>query len=246
MSAPSPPVDYDRPLLAQVAALGDRYDAWVHRSIKPGRSLRIFQSDLLEAMTHVPWWLVLVVWVPVVVALEVVPVLAARVPAGAALLWALLGAFLWTLLEYLLHRFVFHWKPRSAFGRQVHFLAHGIHHLDPWDGTRLVFPPVAGALVASAIFLALWAALPLGPAMATMGGLLVGYLAYDMTHYYTHHAKPRGRWGRFVKRYHLAHHHKHWERMFGVSQPLWDLVFRTGEPRAQKPGLDARPGRSGL
>ena len=150
----------------------------------------------------------------------------------AAPLWALLGVFLWTLLEYVLHRFVFHFKPRSGLGRRVHFLAHGIHHLDPWDKTRLVFPPLLGVAVAVPIFLSIWAFLPLGPAMATMGGLLVGYLGYDMTHYYTHHAKPRSRWGRFVKRYHLAHHHKHWERMFGVSQPLWDVVFRTGEPRS--------------
>ena len=67
--------------------------------------------------------------------------------------------------------------------------------------------------------------------MASMAGLLAGYVTYDMTHYYTHHAKPKSRWGKFLKAYHLAHHHKHWMAMYGVSQPLWDIVFRTGRPK---------------
>jgi dihydroceramide fatty acyl 2-hydroxylase len=228
--------DLAAPLLPQVAALGADYDAWVHRSVRPQRtadgrpgSLRIFRSDRLEAMSHIPWWLVLVVWVPVIVGLFVAAsALGLDAPDLAG--WAVAGLAFWTLVEYALHRFVFHWRPRTALGRRVHFLAHGIHHLDPWDPTRLVFPPVAGVIVASMIFSLIWLVLPLAAALATMAGLLCGYLVYDMTHYYTHHGRPRGRWGKFLKQYHLAHHHKHHERMFGVSQPLWDMVFRTGRP----------------
>jgi sterol desaturase/sphingolipid hydroxylase (fatty acid hydroxylase superfamily) len=71
--------------------------------------------------------------------------------------------------------------------------------------------------------------------MATMAGLLTGYIAYDMTHYYTHHGKPRSRVGKYLKRYHLAHHHKEPDRLFGVSNPLWDVVFRTGMPKSGVP-----------
>jgi 4-hydroxysphinganine ceramide fatty acyl 2-hydroxylase len=63
-----------------------------------------------------------------------------------------------------------------------------------------------------------------------MAGLLTGYIVYDMTHYYTHHARPKTRWGKWLKAWHLAHHHKYWTRMYGVSSPIWDLVFRTGRP----------------
>ena len=150
---------------------------------------------------------------------------------AAALGWCLVGLFLWGPTEYALHRFAFHYRPRSSRGRRLHFLAHGIHHLDPADPTRLVMPPVVALLIALPIFALLRLALPAPAALATLGGMILGYVGYDLTHYYTHHARPRSRWGKFVKRYHLAHHHKHWERMFGVSQPLWDLVFRTGEPR---------------
>jgi hypothetical protein len=50
-----------------------------------------------------------------------------------------------------------------------------------------------------------------------------------MIHYYTHHGRPRSRWGKYLRAYHLSHHHRHQHRLFGVSQPLWDLIFRTGE-----------------
>jgi len=71
--------------------------------------------------------------------------------------------------------------------------------------------------------------LPLDQSLTAMAGLIAGYLAYDMSHYYSHHVKPRHRWGKFLRRYHLAHHHKEPHRLFGVSQPFWDIVFRTGE-----------------
>jgi sterol desaturase/sphingolipid hydroxylase (fatty acid hydroxylase superfamily) len=242
-----------RPLLAQVGALGDAYDAWVHDSIGPREaaqgnaklveagdavatrwpgSLRIFENRLLESLSHIHWWQVLVVWIPIITALFVASVVATGVPLGAAFGWTALGLALWTLVEYLLHRFLFHYRPRSALGRKIHFLAHGIHHLDPWDATRLVFPPLGALFIASFLFLGFWAALPLGPALAAMAGLLAGYVTYDMTHYYTHHVRPKSRWGKMVKAWHLAHHHKYWTRLYGVSSPLWDIVFRTGRPKA--------------
>lgn len=226
----APSVALDQALVPQVRSMGSGYDAWVHRSIKPQGSLRIFRSDHLERFTHVAWWLVLAVWVPVVVVLWGLALTWQRLPAATTALLALAGVLGWTLLEYVLHRFVFHWRPQGPLGRQFHFLIHGIHHLDPWDATRLVFPPLAGFLVAAPLFGLLWLALPPGPALAVMGGLLSGYMLYDMTHYHVHHRTCRTRWGKFLKKYHLAHHHKHPYAMYGVSSPLWDLVFRTGRP----------------
>jgi len=255
-TAPEGLVDLSKPILGQVGSMGTAYDAWVHAAISPraaqaandraahnpaadvrqqpkwSKSLRIFRSGLLELMSHIPWWLVLVVWVPIVVALFVGSIAGFGLAPAHAAMWGGIGIFFWTLTEYVLHRFAFHYKPRSAFGRKFHFLAHGIHHLDPWDGTRLVFPPVAGLAIAACLYGVWRVFVPTPEAMAGMGGLLIGYLAYDLTHYYTHHAKPRSRWGKYLKAYHLAHHHKHWERMFGVSQPLWDIILRTGRPKS--------------
>lgn len=246
-----PRVDLSAPLLEQVGALGDAYDAWVHDSVGPNTaahvmkphveagdgiatrwptSLRIFHGHWLERQSHISWKLIPAIWGPIVIGLFVASTVWLGLGWLAATLWFLLGVFAWTLIEYVLHRFVFHWKPRTALGRKVHFLAHGIHHLDPWDGTRLVFPPLAGLGIAALIYLPLGLLLPATVAMAVMSGILLGYIVYDMSHYYTHHARPRARWGKYLKAWHLAHHHKWWERMYGVSSPLWDLVFRTGKP----------------
>ncbi|MBE0564764.1 MAG: sterol desaturase family protein [Krumholzibacteria bacterium] len=238
-------IDLHQPLLPQVAALGDRYVAWVHEPVRkttlrqlrdrdPGRwpgTVRIFAADRLEALTHISWRLVLAVWVPVVVALLVV----ARAVLGLG--WLALagtwcgGLLLWTLVEYLLHRFFFHAVPRGPLAIKVHFLAHGVHHYDPFDGTRLVFPPPAGLAIAAVLYLLCELLLPTGPALALMAGLLTGYLLYDLSHYVSHHGKIRDPWFRFLHRYHAAHHHRDPDARFGVSNPLWDLVFRTGSPR---------------
>jgi sterol desaturase/sphingolipid hydroxylase (fatty acid hydroxylase superfamily) len=243
-------VDLRLPLVHQVAALADAYDAWVHESIGPQRarqvnlhvggspadvqfahrwpeSLRVFRTGWLEPMSHIPWWLILVVWVPIVLGLAVVAVTVMGMGPGTLALHVLGGLLAWTLTEYVLHRFVFHYKPTSGLGRQLHFLLHGIHHLDPWDRTRLVFPPVLGLLIIGAMFASTALVLPLATVVAGFAGFVAGYIAYDMTHYYTHHGRPTSRWGKFLKAWHLAHHHRAWNAMYGVSSPLWDYVLGT-------------------
>jgi sterol desaturase/sphingolipid hydroxylase (fatty acid hydroxylase superfamily) len=250
-TATTPSADLTRPLLVQVTAMGEAYDAWVHDSVSPNaaakineplaaagdpfarrwpRSLRIFRSPFLELQSHLNWWVIPIVWIPIIVALFVAARAGAGLPADTAWVWAVIGLGLWTLAEYALHRFVFHYRPKSGLGRALHFLGHGVHHLDPWDPTRLVMPIVPGLVIASVLFLLHWLVLPLGPSLASMAGLLVGYVVYDLTHYYTHHARPRTRWGKYLKAWHLAHHHKYPRRLYGVSSPLWDFVFRTGKP----------------
>ena len=58
-------------------------------------------------------------------------------------------------------------------------------------------------------------------------GFVVGYRCYDGTHDAVHHFKQTSRIGRFVKRHHMLHHHADHDGGFGVSSPLWDVVFRT-------------------
>ena len=62
-------------------------------------------------------------------------------------------------------------------------------------------------------------------------GFIIGYLGYDMVHYYTHHAKPTTRLGQTLRRLHLLHHFRDPTRAFGVSAPYWDYVFGTQQVR---------------
>ena len=58
-------------------------------------------------------------------------------------------------------------------------------------------------------------------------GFILGYLCYDMIHYATHHFPMRSRAMKYLKRYHMMHHFKTPSARFGVSSPVWDVVFRT-------------------
>jgi sterol desaturase/sphingolipid hydroxylase (fatty acid hydroxylase superfamily) len=197
---------------------------------KNPESIRLFQSDFLEFFTHISPVAIIVVWVPVTVILLY---LAARVTALATILAAFfIGLFLWTLGEYTLHRFLFHYNARSEKAKRIFFLFHGVHHAQPQDKTRLVMPfPVSIplALVFYGLFYLILGVLLKAPQWVNplTAGFMVGYLAYDLTHYATHHFPMRSGYAKYLKRYHMAHHYKDPNTRYGVSSPLWDFVFRT-------------------
>jgi sterol desaturase/sphingolipid hydroxylase (fatty acid hydroxylase superfamily) len=238
-------VDYTRPVLPQLDQLGDRYWEWSHEHLTPAfrkrlaaaqpdtrwpGSFPIFASRWLDAQTHIRWQHVLLLWGTVVLVLGFLGLRQTTGTTAPVAAW-FGGLVLWTFVEYALHRFLFHRRPSTPAMRRFHFLAHGIHHKDPWDPTRLVFPLLGGAMIASGLQGLLLLVMPAGPALLAMSGLLVGYLAYDLGHYAWHHGRSEARWFRYLKRYHLAHHFRDQDSRYGVSQPLWDLVFRSGDPR---------------
>lgn len=205
--------------------------------------VRLFRSDLLEFFTHIHPAVILAIWLPVIGFFLVRAVL--NLPAGPT--WQVLtiplgflaGLFLWTLAEYTLHRFVFHFLPHNAWQERLSFLFHGVHHAQPQIKSRLVMPPAVSIPLALLFFglfyLVLVVALGLDAWLAPIfAGFIGGYVAYDMLHYATHHwAMRRGYW-KFLKRHHMQHHYKTPDQRFGVSSPLWDLVFGTqpgGTPR---------------
>jgi len=189
-------------------------------------SARLFNSDFLELFTHVHFSVPLFVYLPVVTYMLW---LAVHAGLGALTIVGifLFGLVIWTLTEYLLHRFVFHYQPTTDIGKRLHFLMHGVHHDYPNDSMRLVMPPVVSiplALLFYGLFLML-----LGEVLVTpfFAGFIVGYLFYDMLHYATHHAPMKGRMGLLLKHHHMRHHYQSNDLGYGVSSPIWDVVFRT-------------------
>ncbi len=193
--------------------------------------IRLFRSNLLEFFTHVHPVVVAAVWLPVAAYLFVSAV--ARQTSWVALAAGLpAGLFLWTLAEYGLHRFVFHFPPRRRWQERALYLLHGIHHLQPQVKTRLVMPPPVSiplAVVFYGLFYLVLAVLLRAPHWLppVFAGFILGYVLYDMTHYATHHLSMRRGYFKFLKRYHLQHHFKSPTARFGVTSPLWDRVFRT-------------------
>ena len=148
-----------------------------------------------------------------------------------------MGVFTFSLLEYVLHRFVFHsekWLPNSRIVRYLHYTLHGIHHMLPNDPDRLVYPPILFAITYALLEICVFQ--PLKPENDAIGiffkmGVLSGYLMYDCTHYALHHVdgkKYKGSYFHRLQRYHNQHHFGGEEAGFGVSSKFWDIIFRTG------------------
>jgi sterol desaturase/sphingolipid hydroxylase (fatty acid hydroxylase superfamily) len=133
-----------------------------------------------------------------------------------------MGIVLWTLLEYLLHRFVFH-RFRGIVGS-----FHHEHHGAPRDAKYLfVRPPYSIGI--SALFVALiwWMTGDIAQTLKLMAGIWLGYLYYESVHYRVHFSPADGGWIGRQRRAHFRHHFHNSRKCFGVTTPLWDYVFRT-------------------
>jgi sterol desaturase/sphingolipid hydroxylase (fatty acid hydroxylase superfamily) len=161
--------------------------------------IRLFKSDFLEFFTHITPQAVVIIWTPIIlIALYQAFGMVPSEMSGAYLPFAfVLGLFLWTVLEYTLHRFLFHMPPRTPTMEKISFLFHGVHHVQPQLKTRLVMPPVVSLPLAVIFGLIYWAVLSLlGISYwfwAVFAGTITGYLLYDLMHYATHHWPLR--WG---------------------------------------------------
>jgi sterol desaturase/sphingolipid hydroxylase (fatty acid hydroxylase superfamily) len=188
---------------------------------------RMFQADIVERFSRIHPATPFLAWVPVIGVLLARSALRHDIAWWAALLLFALGVLAWTLAEYVLHRWVFHWIEDTPRGKRIHFLLHGVHHDFPSDRDRLVMP-LGFSVPLGIIFYALYMLL-LGPRVGEpyFAGFIAGYLMYDGSHYAIHHFRMQSWLGRLVKKHHMLHHHADHDGGFGVSSPLWDHVFRT-------------------
>lgn len=100
------------------------------------------------------------------------------------------GAVCWSLIEYLMHRVIFH-------GIEPFQRMHGEHHRRP---QALIATPTA--LSAAFIMLLVWLpATLLSGAWLGLGatlGMTADYFAYGLIHHAMHHWRPRGAWMRCI------------------------------------------------
>lgn len=134
-----------------------------------------------------------------------------------------LGVFAWTLLEYAMHRFLFHLRAQGEGAKIFAFVLHGHHHVTPEETDRLAATPVQlGSL--ALLVAGLWQ-LALGPSwMIAMAGTMSGYVAYEAVHHLAHHGPPPA-FLRAIVRHHLRHHYERADGNWGISSPLWDVIF---------------------
>ncbi len=147
----------------------------------------------------------------------------ANLPSVTLLPALLVGAFAWTLVEYVLHRVVFHEFSHAALGAREHRR----HHAEP-DYFAPAWQKALAGLVATGLMLP-GASLAAGPAIgaAFTSGFIAMYLAYEVLHRRCHTHPPRGAYGRWRRRNHFAHHFADPRRGHGVTTPIWDHLFGT-------------------
>ena len=154
---------------------------------------------------------------------------------GGVLLLLVSGLLSWGLIEYALHRFVFHYDARSEAGRRLVYAAHLSHHEDPGATDHLFTSLRMSAPIAAGYWLLAWGATGSWRAASFLFvGLVAGYFYYEWLHFRAHHGRPRLRPFRYLKKYHLLHHHRTPGLRFGVTSPLFDLAFGTFRPAGRR------------
>jgi sterol desaturase/sphingolipid hydroxylase (fatty acid hydroxylase superfamily) len=138
----------------------------------------------------------------------------------------LCGILIFTLVEYLIHRFVFHFNAETAKEKEIKYKIHGVHHHYPKDRDRLVMPPLL-SIVLALIFFIFFRLLFNENGLLLFGGFSCGYSLYLIIHYCVHRYRQPKNFMSFLWKHHSLHHYRSDESAFAVSNPFWDYLFGT-------------------
>ncbi|WP_066435401.1 sterol desaturase family protein [Chryseobacterium sp. CCH4-E10] len=190
-------------------------------------STRMFRNDFLESLSKIHFSVPIFIYIPVILYFSIQAFLRWNVSVLNFILFFVFGLVVWTLVEYVLHRFVFHYVPKGECGKRLHFIFHGVHHDYPNDAKRLVMPPSVSVPLAFLFYLLYSLFLPDVYLYPFFSGFMLGYLVYDIGHYAMHHFNLKNKLFKKIKKYHMKHHYDEPERGFGVSSALWDNIFKS-------------------
>lgn len=199
------------------------------RPLTLDRGIPLFENRWLDWGSRIHPSVPLLFWGPISLGAIVVATFGDLSWFGV-LSWSAAGYLTWILAEYSVHRWFFHFRPRSLILRRLFYLVHEHHHRY-LERDRLLAPPLMslsiGAVFIGLFFVILGPLVGLDAVWAFGGGFGAAYLAYDYTHYFIHFSRPRTRWGRFLRRCHLEHHFRTPDRWYCISWPWFDYLFRT-------------------
>ena len=192
---------------------------------------QLFRNQYLEYLTKTHPLVIWGMYLPVIIFMLYYSSIAVQLKERTIVLAFLSGIFFWSLFEYIMHRFAFHFFAESEQAKKIIYIIHGNHHEYPRDRERLFMPPVPNLVVAVIIFSSLYFSGGLfgirNYVFAFFPGFVLGYLTYGSMHYIIHAYNPPFKWMKPLWRNHHLHHYKNAEMGFGVSSTLWDHVFGT-------------------
>lgn len=187
---------------------------------------QLFKNPILERLSRTHIAVPLVIFFTYSISLLYWNVTHTSLSLGLSIVMFILGMIAFSLVEYLIHRYLFHMPTYTQFREKLQYTMHGVHHEFPKDKDRLAMPPLLSITIAT-MFLFLFR-LALGDLVFSfLPGFLVGYALYLAIHYMVHAYQPPKNFLKHLWINHSVHHYKEGVGVYGVSSPLWDYVFGT-------------------
>ena len=195
-------------------------------------SNQLFENSFYEKLTKTHNPSVVIAYTGIALFILIYAIVQVQLSLVSSVVFTFAGLLLFTLVEYLVHRFAYHapdYKEEQAWRYKVH----GYHHKEPRDRECLALPFMLALAVAALLFILFrWVLAERG--YAFFAGFLMGYAAYLWVHYLVHtRVKPNNLFG-YLLLHHQLHHYKYEDKAFGVSSPLWDIVFGTMPPKQKR------------
>lgn len=186
----------------------------------------LFKNPFLERLTHTHISMPLIIFGIIAAILIYFGIFEKGYKIPFMLLLFFSGLFFFTLVEYLLHRYLYHIPATTKRRKNISYTMHGVHHDHPKDKTRLAMPPVLSLLIATVLFIVYRAVLG-DLVFGFLAGFLVGYAGYLAIHYSVHAFRVPRNFLKVLWQHHAIHHYRESDRAFGVSSPFWDHIFGT-------------------
>lgn len=197
-----------------------------NRKISNRGSATLFQNRLLERLTRTTFYFPVILFLLVGVATALYCYLSLKLNVFIIVALFVAGLFAFTLVEYLIHRFVFHFNANTPGQELLKYKIHGVHHHFPKDKDRLAMPPFM-SLTLAVLFFLLYKWLFGNYGIALFSGFVSGYSVYLIIHYAVHRYRQPRNFLSILWKHHSLHHYRSDNSAFSVSNPMWDYIFGT-------------------
>lgn len=189
-------------------------------------SPKLFDNSILEKLTHTHISWPLMIFSVIAAALVYYGIIEKGFTAPSMVLLFFAGLLFFTLMEYIMHRYLYHIPATSERKKKISYTMHGVHHDYPRDKSRLAMPPLLSLIVASVFFI-IYRAILGDYAFGFLAGFLMAYAGYLAVHYSVHAFRVPNNFLKILWYHHSIHHYREPDRAFGVSSPFWDVIFST-------------------
>ncbi|PIQ21594.1 MAG: fatty acid hydroxylase [Cytophagales bacterium CG18_big_fil_WC_8_21_14_2_50_42_9] len=189
-------------------------------------TVQVFENPLLEKLTRTHIAVPISIFILISVSLIIYGYSHGFISVLSAIGLFVIGWFIFTFVEYMAHRHLFHMDTDTNIKKDIQYKFHGVHHDYPKDKDRLAMPPIVSLFLASVFFFIF--KLIFGQfVFGIVSGFLFGYALYLFVHYAVHAYAPPKNFLKVLWINHGIHHYKDDNIAYGVSSPLWDWILGT-------------------